>query len=65
MTTLISTLDGCRAHAISKAEVDDRWRRAEDRDLEKEVATVSVCKCCLGPCRIGYELCRGCGEGVV
>ena len=60
----VSTLDGCREHAIPKAEVDDRWRRAEDRDLEK-VATCSVCVCCLGPCRIGYELCRGCGEGVV
>lgn len=58
----VETREGCREHAVGKAQVEDRWRRAEERDLEKETATVSMCACCLGPARIGYNYCRTCGE---
>lgn len=53
----MATRDGCREHGVGRDEVEQRWERSEAADADS-----SVCACCLGPSRIGFDYCRKCSQ---
>lgn len=50
-------LDGCRAHAISAADINHAWDRASELD-----AVVCFCTCCGGPAPVEFVAVEGGGS---
>ena len=63
--------DGCEPHNITAKAVDRRWVLTEETinatppdDHEAQASIISMCICCLGPCKIRFvsetPLCKRC-----